>query len=447
MQRTSRKLERIKDVLSETIEWGEALDTVFEIMAEAAACRKAVVLMWNDQRDAFVVAGGFNAGNLALSVASQHPLAVYIRSHPIPLLKSRLSRSTPPVVREAIDWLQVTALIPLVVRGQLVGLLLLDQAATTKIGRGAASFLQELAPSVATALYRSYLYQKSQAETASLRLELEEKMNELSRTSIQLKNLDRAKSEFLSIASHQLYTPLTALRGYISMLREGDYGAVPDKQRPILEILGKSATRLIDLIKNLLDISRIESGRLELNLEMVDLPEMSKEIVADLLPNAMHKELKLEFHEPKEPVHPVVADRERIRQVMLNFIDNAIKYTSSGRIDVRVKQVGRHISFAVKDTGKGIKQQDMAHLFNKFMRVGGASRFNTEGTGLGLYVARQIVKEHHGEVQVDSSGEGMGSTFSMLLPTAGSSESLRAGQKAEVTIQAAQLGRGNLAES
>lgn len=223
------------------------------------------------------------------------------------------------------------------------------------------------------------------------------------------------------------------------MLLEGDFGKVPEKQQEILQLVKASATRLIELNKFLLDISRIESGRLDLNLESADLVSLTVELVQDLLPNAIEKGLTLEFHQPKQPVPPVAIDRERIRQVMLNFIDNAIKYTEKGRVEVRVGREGDEVIFSVQDTGKGISKDDISRLFNKFTRVGGASRFHTEGTGLGLYVARQIVKEHHGEVHVDSPGEGLGSTFAMSVPVEGTPRALKIGEKAEVVIKAAEV--------
>ncbi len=279
---------------------------------------------------------------------------------------------------------------------------------------------------ISLALFKARLYEDLQATSAKL-----------AAANAKLVDLDKAKSEFLSIASHQLYTPLTALRGYISMLTEGDYGNIPEEQKPILDILDKSAIRLIELIKNLLDISRIESGRLELNLESVDLVEMAKELVADLLPNAMAKKLKLEFHPPEKPVAHVVVDMQRIRQVMLNFIDNAIKYTPQGNVDVYIVQEGDIVRFSVSDTGKGLATNDIDQLFHKFVRVGGAARFHTEGTGLGLYVAKQIVTEHHGIVRADSPGLNKGSTFIMELPVEGSEKSLKVGEKASVVIKAA----------
>jgi signal transduction histidine kinase len=160
-------------------------------------------------------------------------------------------------------------------------------------------------------------------------------------------------------------------------------------------------------------------------------------MVRDLLPNAAAKKLALEFEEPTVPLPHIVADRQRLRQVMLNFIDNAIKYTTAGRIDVTLRPLDDQLIFAVTDTGKGLTQPEIAKLFNKFTRVGGADRFHTEGTGLGLYVAKQIVKEHHGDVEVASPGTGQGSTFSVHLPIEGSPRSLKVGEKASVAIKAA----------
>jgi signal transduction histidine kinase len=282
---------------------------------------------------------------------------------------------------------------------------------------------------LALALYKAELYE-----------DLQQTSHKLAVANNQLRDLDKAKSEFLSIASHQLYTPLTAIRGYLSMLREGDYGELQEKQAPVIDIINKSAERLIDLIKNLLDISRIESGRFELDLAVIDVAKMAKEIVQDLMPNAMKKNLKLLWHDSAAPVPPVIADQQRLRQVLLNFIDNSIKYTDTGHIDVSVALVGDEVEFTVTDTGKGLSAEEIPTLFTKFTRAGDASHYHTEGSGLGLYVARQIIHEHHGEVTVKSPGKGKGSTFSMRMPAENSARSLKVGDKATVVIKAAPTG-------
>lgn len=271
---------------------------------------------------------------------------------------------------------------------------------------------------------------------AKIHADLQHTSKKLAEANVKLKELDKAKSEFLSIASHQLYTPLTALRGYLSMLLEGDFGALLDKQKPVFDILSKSTERLITLIKDLLDISRIESGRLELKLESIDLADVADTLVRDLMPNAMNKKLQLIFNKPSQPLPHVVVDAQRIRQVMLNFIDNAIKYTTQGRIAVSLRQEKKELIFSVTDTGRGLSPEEIDKLFTKFTRVGGAQRFHTEGTGLGLYVAKQIVNEHNGAVEVVSPGHERGSTFSMRLPIENSPRSLKLGDKATVTIKA-----------
>jgi signal transduction histidine kinase len=388
--------------------------------------------------------------NLNVSIPSDHVLLQHMRHATGPLVKDELALMIEQEQRaahlkelkevyEGLNWLDVSVVVPLFVDKKLTGVILVgDKLSGQPYLQDDVEFLATLAPQAATALENARLYQEAQEFGKRLKLEVERATHELEQANLQLKDLDKAKSEFLSIASHQLYTPLTALRGYISMFTEGDFGAVSKEQKPVLDILEKSATRLIDLIKNLLDISRIESGRLELKLESTDLGVMAKELVQDLMPNAMNKGLKLLYEVPTQALPHVVVDQQRVRQVMLNFIDNSIKYTSAGRVIVSLKQEHQELVFSVSDTGKGLTREEITKLFNKFSRVGGSSRFHTEGTGLGLYVARQIVREHRGDVAVDSPGTGKGSTFSMRLPIEGSMKSLKLTDKASVVIKAAE---------
>lgn len=253
----------------------------------------------------------------------------------------------------------------------------------------------------------------------------------------RLAEMDKIKSEFLNIASHQLYTPMTAIRGYVSMMSEGEYGKIPKKQQPIIDILMQASDKLITLIRDLLDVSRIEEGRLQLSLESLDLVNMAKELVTELQPNIQKKGLKLTLHKPKTTIPHVVADAQRIRQVLLNIIDNAVKYTEKGSIHVRVARDGDDLVFSVEDTGMGMTQKEVDVLFTKFTRVGGKNKYRTEGSGLGLYVARQIVQEHNGDIWVESSGMGKGSTFFVKLPVESSPESLEAGENVMIEIQKA----------
>jgi len=282
---------------------------------------------------------------------------------------------------------------------------------------------------VAIALEKARMYQELQETSANLRV-----------ANTQLAQLDKAKSEFLSIASHQLYSPLTSLKGYLSMIQEGVYGAVSEKLWPIHLNLRESTDRLIDLIRNLLDVSRIESGRLEISPELIDVVDMTRGLVTELAPSAQRKHLSLTFREPAGKIPRVVGDAQRLRQVFLNTLDNAIKYTGRGRVDVRITAGDGSVLYIVEDTGKGMSAGDLQRIFGKFTRVGGADRYHAEGSGLGLYVARLVVREHRGDIWAESAGEGKGSTFTVKLPAEGSPEALKVGQNVVVGIQAAAPG-------
>lgn len=435
MLRVTKTLELARGALAQTLDWQEALDIFFASLQEVGSYRKIQVLMWDATSRSFIVEGGQCSSSAALVISSDHPLALYASKIKAPLLYGKLPPETPLEVQQAFDWLAISALLPLVVQDEVVGIVLLEEPLGSSRAKD-VKVLAELAMIAAPALHHAFLYRTSLKEVVQLNRELEQKIDSLAAASGQKQDLDLARSEFLSIASHQLYTPLTAIRGYLSMLQEGDFGRLPTKQQPIIDIVGKSATRLIALIRNLLDISRIESGRFELNLAMVNIVEAAQESVQDLLPNAINKGLQLVFTKPSTPILLLVGDQQRLRQVMLNFIDNAIKYTDQGTIDVRVEQQDEHeLVFSVTDTGKGLSQAQIPLLFTKFSRVGGAGIFNTEGTGLGLYVAEQIVREHRGDVLARSPGPGQGSTFSVTLPLSSSPRSLKLGDTAIVEIK------------
>ncbi len=440
----------LSESLSSVLSQEDVVQIIFDCLRNSFGSQKLVVLWQPEGSDHLVPlaqkgAQGFQAileeKNILCRLLIREKQAVTVAA----LQKERSRDSSYQAKKdnqaavEAMRWLNAEMAIPLLLHNELKGLILLGKKSEssnyTKRDRQMANSLM---PIMAVALQNAYLYQQAIEMGNRLRDEMEHTTQELRQANQQLRGFDKAKSEFLSIASHQLYTPLTALRGYVSMLKEGEYGRVTKKQRDILDMVDQSARRLLKFTESLLDISLIESGRFELKLESINLVDIARELVQDLMPLARSKHLSLEFHEPHTSITAVVIDKERIRQVMLNFIDNAIKYTEKGRVDVTVYQKDGQIMFAVADTGKGLHQQDIARLFNKFTRVGGAARFHTEGRGLGLYVARQIVKEHKGEVSVDSPGEGLGSTFGMSLPMEGSENALKVGEKATVEIKAAE---------
>ena len=247
--------------------------------------------------------------------------------------------------------------------------------------------------------------------------QIKEKNVALKQANVHLKKLDEAKSEFLSIASHQLRTPLTGIKGYLSMILEGDYGKLDKKQEKIVRDVFNASDRMSRLINVFLNVSRIESGRLKLDYVDVNLEDLINQCIKDLKSTAQDKGLKLNFKYQKKYLPLVSADSDKMKDVILNLIDNAIKYTHKGKIDVRLLKDGENRALVqVEDTGIGLAKTEIVKLFNKFSRGDGISKINTGGSGLGLYIVKRIIEEHGGKVWVESKGSGKGSIFQFTLP-------------------------------
>lgn len=226
---------------------------------------------------------------------------------------------------------------------------------------------------------------------------------------------DKLKSEFISIASHELLTPTAAIEGYLSMLLDKDIKPNAKQRSDYLKRAYDSSRRLADLVKDLLSVSRIESGRIKIVPSEIDLLALIKQAVDELQNNAKDKNLKLSIVDPKKPLPKVNADPDRIVQVCINLINNAIKYTPNGEIVVRLELRANHEVVSVTDTGIGISKADQRHLFEKFHRIDNPATAGIMGTGLGLYIVKNIVSLSGGEVNVESE-PGKGSTFSFSLP-------------------------------
>ena len=232
----------------------------------------------------------------------------------------------------------------------------------------------------------------------------------------ELHRLDTAKSEFISIASHQLRTPLTAIKGFVSLLLEGAYGRLEPTVSDTLNKVYLANARLMNLVENLLNISRIEAGRIQYQFAPTHLEDILSEL-KDLFSLATHeKGLILQFFLPKEPLPMLSLDNAKIREVISNIIDNAIKYTEKGSIEVRASADSEKVTVTIIDTGVGIDPDDLPHLFKKFERGKNAAQVNVSSTGLGLYVGKSFIEAHGGTIHAISNGKGKGSQFVLELP-------------------------------
>lgn len=240
-------------------------------------------------------------------------------------------------------------------------------------------------------------------------------LKKLQQSNDKLKALDEAKDEFVSMASHQLRTPLTSIKGYISMVLEGDAGEVNPTQKQMLGQALFSSQRMVYLISDLLNVSRLKTGKFIIEPKPVYLPDLVESEMLQLHDGAQAKNITLSFLKPKK--FPIMnLDDMKLRQVVMNFTDNAIYYTpNGGKITVTLKDKKDSVEFTVKDTGIGVPKEERHKLFAKFYRAENARKARPDGTGLGLFMAKKVIVAQGGTVLFDSK-EGKGSTFGFAFP-------------------------------
>jgi signal transduction histidine kinase len=279
------------------------------------------------------------------------------------------------------------------------------------------SFSGSMADLVALSLEVS---QRRQAEAAlreahaSLEIKVTERTRDLADANERLKELDRLKSEFLSTMSHELRTPLNSIVGFTGILRQGLAGPLNDEQKKQLGMVQTSARHLLGMINDLLDLSRIESGKMELLRETFAVSDLVNQVVDSLKPQVEQKNLRLEssLDDPSLTLH---SDWKRCFQILLNLANNAVKFTQVGVIRLTVTSNPAQVEFAVSDTGIGIKAEHMEHLFEAFRQVDGSARRVYEGTGLGLYLSKELATMLGGYMKAESEF-GIGSRFTFTVP-------------------------------
>lgn len=256
---------------------------------------------------------------------------------------------------------------------------------------------------------------KSVIKEVNQREKIEKLAADLQVANERLLELDKQKSEFVSFATHQLRAPLTAMKGYASLILEGDLGKLSTAIRDAITRIYDSSRTLTNIVDDYLNISRIELGSMKYSFEPIDLKQLVTDVIAELKPNIEKSKLNFSFSADKDRKFMVQADKDKFKQIILNLIDNSVKYTPSGSVEVSVKKENKKIVFSVKDTGIGISSAVMPKLFAKFSRADNANKQNIHGTGLGLFVAREIVSAHNGKIWAESPGEGRGSAFFVEL--------------------------------
>jgi len=264
-------------------------------------------------------------------------------------------------------------------------------------------------------LYIGYRFIKSIILEIKERKRVERLAERLRVANEKLKELDRLKSEFLSMASHQLRTPLSIIKGYLHTLQTGKVGEISDKQKHFVKTALDANEQLIAIIDDFLNLGRIEEKRIKVEFEEVDLPEIVATVLQRMGSLAIRKEINLKFEKP-ETFPKITADRAKLVEVLTNIVDNSIKYGKDrGWVKIKLKKEGTRIKIIESDNGIGIPDDFKSKLFSKFNRAPNAVKAVPSGNGIGLYLVKKIIDLHHGEVKIESE-EGKGTKFVIELP-------------------------------
>jgi signal transduction histidine kinase len=307
-------------------------------------------------------------------------------------------------------------IVKLLVNDELLGYLVLGQK---KSGNNYTSkdirAIEIIADEMAIAVQNMLRYDEIAKFNITLQQKIDNATKELQDTNEKLRSLDEAKDEFISMASHQLRTPLTSVKGYISMLLEGDAGDLNDTQKKFLDQAFISSQRMVYLIADLLNVSRLKTGKFVIEAKPTYLPDVVESEISQLYETAKVRELELVYKKPSSFV-TLNLDETKTRQVIMNFVDNAIYYTPrGGKIKVELKQLKDSVEYTVTDNGIGVPKKEQHHLFTKFYRAGNAKKSRPDGTGLGLYMAKKVIIAQGGHI-IFKTQEGKGSTFGFSFP-------------------------------
>ncbi len=232
----------------------------------------------------------------------------------------------------------------------------------------------------------------------------------------RLEELEHSKNEFLAIAAHQLRTPLSVIKGYNSMLLDGDYGDLDAKMKQVLDNISFSVERLMHLVDQFLNLSQIESGKMDYAFKEEDMARLSERVINELRPR-LSKEIILSLENKAKEKITAEIDADKLINVIFNFLDNAMKYTDKGSIKIVLEKIADKAVVRVIDTGIGLGAEDKEKVFSKFFRSKDVlAAVGRSGTGLGLYIAAKFVAGHRGEIWCDSPGKDLGSEFGFSVP-------------------------------
>ena len=382
------------------------LQTIVDLTKERFGVYHAQIYLADAAWNTLLLASG--AGDVGRKMVEQ--------GHAIPMemeksLVARAARERQPIIvnnaKAQADFLPNPLLpetrsemaVPMIVGDTVLGVFDVQSEKLDNFSKEDANIYTTLASQVAIALQNARLYQEQAA------------------TVTQLRELDKLKSSFLANMSHELRTPLNSILGFTDVMLEGLDGPLTPNMDNDLKLINKNGQHLLHLINDVLDMAKIESGKMNLIIEKFNLNEIFEEVISITSPQASEKKLTLKVEAKSDNDVEVNADRTRLRQVMINLVNNALKFTETGKVTIRAIREENNILISVKDTGIGIPPAQLEDVFNEFTQVDSSTTRKAGGTGLGLPISRKLIEMHGGKLWAESNGvEGEGSTFFVFMP-------------------------------
>jgi len=354
-----------------------------------------------------------------LPVHDVQDLNRYVERHGTEVIVVRLLETDTHIKRMLLSH-NIAILMPLVRHGQVLGYLALGEQKSSDYTNRDIRVLKTISDELVIAIQNALSVQEVKDTNAHLEQRINAATAELRTSNARLKRLDAAKDEFLSMASHQLRTPLTSVKGYLSMMLDGDVGKTTPMQRQVLEEAFSSSERMVHLIHDFLNVSRLQTGKFALEPQESDLTELVRQEVNSLVRVAKSRDMELKFIDKVGPL-PMTIDDTKIRQVVMNYIDNAIFYSHpKTTVKIELSVENNQVVLRVEDTGIGVPKHEQERLFTKFYRATNARRQRPDGTGVGLFLAQKVISAHGGEVLFESKAS-RGSIFGFRLPLASKS--------------------------
>jgi signal transduction histidine kinase len=403
---------RLSEVLTTTTDLRNLLQRAAQEIGTTLKAEQAFFFLQYDEGKRHITAGTKDHKDLPLDDVES--INAYVQTHGDQILVTQLLENDSKLKRVLVSH-KIALLMPLMHHDKTVGYLALGEQKSSGYTNRDIKVLKTISDELIIAIQNALSVQEVRMINASLEQRIEMATAELRTSNARLKRLDASKDEFLSMASHQLRTPLTSVKGYLSMMIDGDVGKISAMQKQVLEEAFSSSERMVHLIHDFLNVSRLQTGKFMLELSDVNLAELIQQEVDSLEKVASSHSMKLEFKNTAGDVHLQIDDT-KIRQVVMNYIDNAIYYSHpDSTIFIELSKTEKDVILEIKDTGIGVPKSEQEQLFSKFYRASNARKQRPDGTGVGIFLAKKVITALGGDI-VFRSKEGKGSVFGFTLP-------------------------------